>query len=1117
MATFREIAFRFSGEARGLEQTLRDIAEHVKRVPESKRIHIDAKTTEARRQLEEIENLVEALDLANADVKVTADIRDLAVKVATAKQIIARLPDNKTVDIKARSRIDTDLARVSSMVNRVTRDAEKLVAPMRTVTNIGEEAGFSLSGAFSQASVILRRIPPLMAGIQAVLVGALLPAIAALGAGLVGAAAAVGALGTALVAALGPAAVLAVGVFSRIQKVLQARQLQQQAANQEIRKGATAASSQAAAEERVHDASRAVTDARTQLARAEQGVTDARARARDELAKAKREEKDATKGVTEAQDNLRQATVDAGREMVDAYERASDAARDLQHAQLGVQDAKLNLRQAKLDLEEFRSKAGLASDALNKLFTKFTDVHFRFDSKGLEEFNKATGGKLNTQDQITLQRLLLGVQEAQLHVKDAVDSVSDAERESARATQDANKFRRQGIGASQGYQSALKGLADAQERERDAARDLRKLEKQGISNNQGVISALQAQTDAQNALKEAQHNLGNAHKKNVDGLSATGSAAELANQKVKQLSATEQKFLKLIDTVSKAFRNTLQPATDAVIGSLTTNLAKLAGAFGAAGSGMKGLGTTWAGVITSITNNILRPDNVIAYAQFTTAGQRLSTLFGGIFNDLYNTAVNIAQAAMPLLLKEVEKVKKAFDGWASGTENIKGVRDALTPAVTALNGFIGIITGGVEGAFLIFKDASGPINAFIGGIRDAFQNFARYAKTPKGAAQIKKFFTDTLPFVDSFIHTLGLLGKILIVALEIALPILKPILDSFNGLLSVILLLLNALNFILGPFKKLIGIAVSLVFGFGKVNKVFDLVKLGFQGFPLLLGLALRGLLDFGRKLVGPFVGAFRRIASLFRGGEVIKLAGSLGSKIFGAIKGVTRVITLPFRLAWQGIKAVFGGIGGWFDGAFRRADLVIKNALGFIVKHVGGLAGKVVEALKAPFRGIKGFIGRVFEGWLRIVRGAINRVFIDPLNFVIRQLNKIHISVPRWVPHFGGKHIGFSVGDIPHLATGGVTQGDTLARIGEAGREAVLPLHGPVLAEVARAIVSAMRVASFGAAGGVGSPLATVGGSRSAANYFDITLPPAPAAAVPDARYQAVQLGRELSRRGFG
>src|SRR5207244_9564659 len=53
--------------------------------------------------------------------------------------------------------------------------------------------------------------------------------------------------------------------------------------------------------------------------------------------------------------------------------------------------------------------------------------------------------------------------------------------------------------------------------------------------------------------------------------------------------------------------------------------------------------------------------------------------------------------------------------------------------------------------------------------------------------------------------------------------------------------------------------------------------------------------------------------------------------------------------------------------------------------------------------------------------------------------VGKISFSVPSWVPGLGGK--GFDFPKITPLASGGIVTRPTLAMIGEAGPEAVVPL----------------------------------------------------------------------------
>jgi hypothetical protein len=91
-------------------------------------------------------------------------------------------------------------------------------------------------------------------------------------------------------------------------------------------------------------------------------------------------------------------------------------------------------------------------------------------------------------------------------------------------------------------------------------------------------------------------------------------------------------------------------------------------------------------------------------------------------------------------------------------------------------------------------------------------------------------------------------------------------------------------------------------------------------------------------------------------------------------------------------------------------------------------------------------FIKTAIEGSVEFIKGYLNTVlgfYKSIFNGIAKLWNstvgKLSFSVPDWVPGLGGK--GFKVPQIPMLAEGGIVTGPTLAMIGEAGPEAVVPL----------------------------------------------------------------------------
>jgi hypothetical protein len=95
----------------------------------------------------------------------------------------------------------------------------------------------------------------------------------------------------------------------------------------------------------------------------------------------------------------------------------------------------------------------------------------------------------------------------------------------------------------------------------------------------------------------------------------------------------------------------------------------------------------------------------------------------------------------------------------------------------------------------------------------------------------------------------------------------------------------------------------------------------------------------------------------------------------------------------------------------------------------------------------ISNFISNIWATIQNTVKTGVDYV-ISAINGFINAIDAIHISIPAiQIP--GTKigtpavNLGFNIPDIPMLAEGGIVVGPTLAMIGEAGPEAVVPLSG--------------------------------------------------------------------------
>ena len=141
-------------------------------------------------------------------------------------------------------------------------------------------------------------------------------------------------------------------------------------------------------------------------------------------------------------------------------------------------------------------------------------------------------------------------------------------------------------------------------------------------------------------------------------------------------------------------------------------------------------------------------------------------------------------------------------------------------------------------------------------------------------------------------------------------------------------------------------------------------------------------------------------IATVF--GAIFDYLGGLFDALGGLLDFLAGVFSGDWELAWEGIKEFFGGI---WDGMVG----ILKGAVNLIIDIINGLIASVEKALN-------------------LIREKINTLLSIVPDDVLESVGV------KLLPHF-------DLGRIPHLAQGGIVARPTQAVIGEAGREAVMPL----------------------------------------------------------------------------
>lgn len=153
-----------------------------------------------------------------------------------------------------------------------------------------------------------------------------------------------------------------------------------------------------------------------------------------------------------------------------------------------------------------------------------------------------------------------------------------------------------------------------------------------------------------------------------------------------------------------------------------------------------------------------------------------------------------------------------------------------------------------------------------------------------------------------------------------------------------------------------------------------------------------------------------------------------------GALENVSNLVVAPIQR-----------ISGLFDIVINTVNRVLTvisekfPAIAPIIQNVQAMIMPIIENIKGVFGGLIDFVKNVFTGnwagaWESVKNifgnafSALTGLAKAPLNAVISLvnsaiggLNKLHISIPEWVPGFGGKEFGISIPQIPMLATGGI------------------------------------------------------------------------------------------------
>jgi hypothetical protein len=206
--------------------------------------------------------------------------------------------------------------------------------------------------------------------------------------------------------------------------------------------------------------------------------------------------------------------------------------------------------------------------------------------------------------------------------------------------------------------------------------------------------------------------------------------------------------------------------------------------------------------------------------------------------------------------------------------------------------------------------------------------------------------------------------------------------------------------------------------------------------------------------VVGGFAGAIIALNLAMKVAAIVTKAAAVAQGIFNAIMAANPIMLVV--LAVIALIAIFIALQKRFD--------IVGKAMDFL----SGIFTKAKDSVLMAWEKVVGFFRRIPSIFSTVGRSLVNAItapYRTAFTLIGKlwnnTLGKISFSIPDWVPGIGGKGFSFpQFPSIPALADGGIVNRPTLALIGEAGPEAVVPLGrggmmGGITINVAGSVIS--------------------------------------------------------------
>ena len=545
------------------------------------------------------------------------------------------------------------------------------------------------------------------------------------------------------------------------------------------------------------------------------------------------------------------------------------------------------------------------------------------------------------------------------------------------------------------------------------------------------------------------------------------------------------------------------------LGQITGSLATVGVGIGVflAESIANGLGRQKERIIRSLVAQFENTGNM-----FASAGNIAQAFADGFYDVITSTgAIRIGSSIVSAILAIQSSIVEI--GFKLGGDLLKGLERIITENMP---GVAEALSNTLSDIAPIFESAEQAINDMSDSLSRVYDNYIRptiESSTKAISSIISLFvkgwnnyiqpiieklgqgFSDTidkhispmikkiLEMVESFqemsqvitAYVAPVIGFIVEQLTRVLAPTLEYIGEVFRVLFNTVADILGGVaDFLKGVFDIITGILTS------DMSKIFDGFTETGDAIMNILSTILTGLLDLTvavlkviwDTIVAIFQAIWDGIVAIFTPlgewfserwndittvlADVAKWFGDMFQKAWNALTNVFSSIGTWFGERWNDVTTALANVATWFGNIFKTAFEAVKNAFSTIGSFFSGVWTTVKNIFVNAGQMVGSAVGGAFKSAVNAVLGTIENVvngFIGMINGVIGLINKI--------PGVSLGSVGYV--SLPRLARGGIVDSPTVAMIGEAGKEVVMPLENTGFLQTMGRIVGGAVVNALG------------------------------------------------------